>query len=96
MVSMIILSNDAHEKLLNRLTNDAGIKAFFEGSATDSKFKYTKADGTESANEKSIKDILREGGSLAENDDSTQMILFNGCQQFTRAISLVDRVTFLK
>ena len=29
IISMIMLSNDAHEKLLNRLTNDAGIKAFF-------------------------------------------------------------------
>ena len=96
MVTMIILSNDAHEKLLNRLSTDAKIREFFEGLATGSKFKYTQADGTESTDEKSIKDIIREGGTLAENDDSTQMILFNGCQQFTRAISLVDRVTLLK
>ena len=91
MVSMIILSNDAHEKLLNRLTNDAGIKAFFDGS---SKFKYLKADGTESTDEKSIKEILNEGGTLTEGDDTTQMILFNGCQRFTRAVSLVDRVPY--
>ncbi len=91
MVSMIILSNDAHEKLLNRLTNDAGIKAFFEGS---SKFKYLKADGTESSDEKSVKEILNEGGSILGNDDTTEAILFNGCQRFTRAVSLVDRVTY--
>ena len=89
MVSMIILSNDAHEKLLNRLTNDAGIKAFFDGS---SKFKYLKADGTESSDEKSVKEILNAGGSILGNDDTTEAILFNGCQRFTRAVSLVDRV----
>ena len=91
MVSMTILSNDAHEKLLNRLTNDAGIKAFFDGS---SKFKYLKADGTESTDEKSIKEILNAGGTLTEGDDTTQMILFKGCQRFTRAVSLVDRVPY--
>ena len=95
IVSMTLLSNDAHEKLLNRLSTDAMIREFFEGLATGSKFKYTKADGTESTTEKSIKEIISEGGSLAENDDSTQMILFNGCQQFTRAVSLVDRVNSL-
>ena len=92
MVTMIILSNDAHEKLLNRLTNDAGIKAFFDGS---SKFKYLKSDGTESSDEKSVKEILNEGGTLTEGDDTTQMILFKGCQRFTRAVSLVDRVISL-
>ncbi len=91
MVSLIILSNDAHEKLLNRLTNDAGIKAFFDGS---SKFKYLKADGTESSDEKSVKEILNEGGSILGNDDTTEAILFKGCQQFTRAVSLVDRVPY--
>ena len=91
MVSMIILSNDAHEKLLNRLTNDAGIKAFFDGS---SKFKYLKADGTESSDEKSVKEILNEGGSILGNDDTTEAILFKGCQRFTRAVSLVDRVPY--
>ena len=88
MVSMIILSNDAHEKLLNRLTNDAGIKAFFDGS---SKFKYLKADGTESSDEKSVKEILNAGGAVLGNDDTTEAILFKGCQRFTRAVSLVDR-----
>ena len=95
MVSMTILSNDAHEKLLNRLTNDAGIKNFFEGSATGSTFKYLKADGTESTDEKSVKDILNAGGTITGNDDTTQAILFNGCQRFTRAVSLVDRVNSL-
>ena len=94
MVSMTMLSNDAHEKLLNRLTNDAGIKDFFEGSATGSKFKYLKSDGTESTDEKSIKEILNAGGTLTEGDDTTQMILFKGCQRFTRAVSLVDRVPY--
>ncbi len=91
IVSMTILSNDAHEKLLNRLTDDAGIKNFFEGLATGSKFKYLKPDGTESTDEKSVKEILNAGGSILGNDDTTQAILFNGCQRFTRAISLVDR-----
>ena len=95
-VTMTMLSNDAHEKLLNRLTNDAGIKAFFEGSATGSKFKYLKPDGTESTDEKSVKDILNAGGSIIGNDDTTQAILFNGCQRFTRAVSLVDRVSPLE
>ena len=95
IISMTMLSNDAHEKLLNRLSSDAKIREYFEGDATGSKFKYTKADGTESGDEKSINEIIREGGSLAENDDSTQMILFKGCQQFTRAVSLVDRVNSL-
>ena len=92
IISMIMLSNDAHEKLLNRLTNDAGIKAFFEGTADNSKFKYLKSDGKESSDEKSVKDILNAGGSIIGNDDTTQAILFNGCQRFTRAVSLVDRV----
>ena len=95
MVSMTILSNDAHEKLLNRLTNDAGIKDFFEGTVDGSTFKYLKSDGTESSDKKSIKYILNAGGTLTEGDDTTQMILFNGCQRFTRAVSLVDRVTYL-
>ena len=81
----------ASTALLNRLTNDAGIKAFFDGS---SKFKYLKADGTESSDEKSVKEILNEGGSILGNDDTTEAILFNGCQRFTRAVSLVDRVTY--
>lgn len=95
IISMTMLSNDAHEKLLNRLTNDAGIKAFFEGSADGSTFNYLKADGTESTDAKSIKDILNAGGTITGNDDTTQAILFNGCQRFTRAVSLVDRVNSL-
>ena len=94
MVSMIILSNDAHEKLLNRFENDTKIKEFFDGSATDSTFKYLQADGTESSEKKSIKYILNAGGTLTEGDDTTQMILFKGCQRFTRAVSLVDRVPY--
>lgn len=88
IVTMTLLSNDAHEKLLNRLTNDAGIKNFFDGSATGSKFTYLKPDGTESTDEKSVKDILNAGGSVIGNDDTTQMILFNGCQRFSRVIPL--------
>lgn len=96
IVSMIILSNDAHEKLLNRFpeNGDADIKKFFEGTLEGSKFKYLKSDGTESTDEKSVKEILNAGGSILGNDDSTQAILFNGCQRFTRAVSLVDRVPY--
>ena len=88
IISMTLLSNDAHEKLLNRLTNDANIKQFFEGTAEKSKFKYVMANGTESSEEKSIKDILNEGGSLTGDDDTTGMILFNGCQRFSRVVKL--------
>ena len=97
IISMTMLSNDAHEKLLNRFpaNGDADIKKFFDGNLAGSKFKYLKPDGTESTDEKSVKDILNAGGTITGNDDTTQAILFNGCQRFTRAVSLVDRVNSL-
>ena len=88
IVTMTMLSNDAHEKLLNRLTNDAGIKDFFEGKTDGSTFKYLQPNGTESSEKKSIQYILNAGGTLTEGDDTTQMILFNGCQRFSRVIPL--------
>ena len=88
IVSMTLLSSDAHEKLLNRLTDDGGIRNFFKGTAENSTFGYLK-NGTEASGKMSIKEILRNGYSLVESsNDSTESILFNGCQRFTRVIPL--------
>ncbi len=94
IVSMTLLSNDAHEKLHNRFASesdkDAAIRTLFN---TDT-FQYIKPDGSDSleSEKKTVRQMLFDGTPPVGGDDTNQAILFNGCQQFTRAISLVDRV----
>ena len=86
IVTMTMLSNDAHEKLLNRLTNDAAITTLF-GTTT---FQYVKSDGSDSteSEKKTVRQMLIDGTPPAGGDDTNQAILFNGCQRFSRVIPL--------
>lgn len=101
MVSMTLLSNEAHEKLRNRFadkTTDAAKDAEIQTLFNTTTFQYIKSDGSDSSEseKKTVRQMLIDGTPPAGGDDTNQAILFNGCQQFTRAVSLVDRVTFLK
>ena len=88
IVTMTVLSNDAHEKLRNRLTNDAAITTLF-GTTT---FQYVKSDGSDSteSEKKTVRQMLIDGTPPAGGDDTNQAILFNGCQRFSRMIP-IDR-----
>ena len=101
IVSMTMLSNDAQEKLRNRFsdkTTDAAKDAEIQTLFNTTTFQYIKSDGSDSSEseKKTVRQMLIDGTPPAGGDDTNQAILFNGCQQFTRAVSLVDRVTFLK
>ena len=96
MVTMTMLSNDAHEKLHNRFASesdkDAAIRTLFNTTT----FQYIKSDGSDSSEseKKTVQQMLIDGTPPAGGDETNQAILFNGCQRFTRAVSLVDRVTY--
>lgn len=101
IISMTMLSNDAHEKLRNRFsdkTTDAAKDAEIQTLFNTTTFQYIKSDGSDSSEseKKTVRQMLIDGTPPAGGDDTNQAILFNGCQRFTRAVSLVDRVTFLK
>lgn len=90
IISMTVLANDAHEKLLVRFASesdkDAAIRTLFNTTT----FQYIKSDGTESgeSDKKTVKELLTNGTPPTGGEDTNQAILFNGCQRFTRVIPL--------
>ena len=93
IVSMMLLANDAHEKLWNRFADkttdtekDAEIRTLFNTTT----FQYVKSDGTDSSEseKKTVRQMLIDGTPPVGGDDTNQAILFNGCQRFTRVIPL--------
>ena len=93
IVTMTLLSNDAHEKLHNRFASesdkDAAIRTLFNTTT----FQYIKSDGSDSteSEKKTVRQMLIDGTPPAGGDDTTQAILFNGCQRFSRVIPLDGR-----
>lgn len=96
MVSMTMLSNDAHEKLLNRFASESDKEDAIRTLFSTTTFQYIKSDGSDSSEseKKTVKQMLIDGTPPAGGDETNQAILFKGCQRFTRAVSLVDRVPY--
>ncbi|MBO4631443.1 MAG: hypothetical protein J5858_05935 [Lentisphaeria bacterium] len=90
LVSMVVLSNDAHEKLLNRFASESDKAAAIRTLFNTTTFQYIKSDGTDSGESdmKTVKEMLVNGTPPSGGDDTNQAILFNGCQRFTRVIPL--------
>lgn len=89
IISMIMLSNDAHEKLLNRFVSESDKEAAIR-TLFSTEFQYIKSDGTDSgeSEKKTVKQMLIDGTPPLGGDDTNQAILFNGCQRFSRVIPL--------
>lgn len=98
IVSMTILSNDAHEKLHNRFASESDKDAAIRTLFSTTQFRYIKSGGSDSGESetKTVQQMLIDGTPPAGGDETNQAILFNGCQRFTRSVSLVDRVISLE
>ena len=90
IVSMIVLSNDAHEKLLARFAGESDKEAAIRTLFNTSTFNYIQSDGTETVGDAKItvRQMLINGTPPAGGEETNQAILFNGCQRFTRVIPL--------
>ena len=90
IVSMTVLSNDAHEKLLVRFAAETDKEAAIRTLFNTTTFRYIKADGSESGESETatIRQMLTANTPPSGGDETNQAILFNGCQRFTCVIPL--------